>query len=358
MDIRASAPGKIILMGEHAAVYGRPALVAAVNRRVTAVLSSGNAPATIEVAVPQLNVEEEWTCDALREYAGARRRAWLAWRDGSNRLPFADTLDPRPSQLVAVALGEALQAAGETNAFSARLEVRSELPVGAGFGSSAAAASAIVLAVLRAFEVPSPLDLVEELTLEVERRQHGTPSGIDGAAVVRGGVLWASKGDGGLVTEPVQVSYPNFFNCLHVAHTGPAAESTGEVVSAVRRLRESDPARFDAGLDLAASATRQLRDELENPGDRTAVVAGIRRFSAWLHSLGVVPDKVRDAIAQVEAAGGAAKISGAGSLCGPGAGSFLIYHPEHAEGTKLLATLDAFKPMPLRLGAAGARIES
>ncbi|MEO1370147.1 MAG: hypothetical protein AAFX50_23435, partial [Acidobacteriota bacterium] len=124
-----------------------------------------------------------------------------------------------------------------------------------------------------------------------------------------------------------------------------------------------DPGAFEAGLDRAADATRQLRGELESPADRQSgaldgITLSVRTVAAWLAGLGVVPESVRGAISQVEAAGGAAKISGAGSLRGPGAGSVLIYHPEAATAERLLAEQPGLEPMTLRLGAGGARLDS
>ena len=72
--------------------------------------------------------------------------------------------------------------------------------------------------------------------------------------------------------------------------------------------------------------------------------------------LGVVPRQVRSAVRELELAGGAAKVSGAGSLQGPGAGSLLVYHPD--PGTLLD---DVLKPYPfhsVHLGAPGFRQEA
>ncbi len=106
------------------------------------------------------------------------------------------------------------------------------------------------------------------------------------------------------------------------------------------------------------AATCGLRAELGAAVERPErVTALIREHQACLEALGVVPEPVRTLVRRVEAAGGAAKVSGAGSLAGPGAGSLLVYHadPEAAAGWEHLRP---FAHLPVHLGAAGFRRES
>ena len=354
MELSVSAPGKIIVMGEHAAVYGKPALVAAVDRRVEVRYRSSPDLAGLRLLLPQLDVDETWTWKGLRSYAAERRAAWQTWHEDGHRRPFAELLDARASQLIATAVGEALEDADHSPRAGATLEVRSGLPIGAGFGSSAAASAATIQALLLAFGEKAPKERVERLCLEAERRQHGTPSGVDGAAVVRGGLLWTEKDSAGhLLVERVPVLRESFYDRLLIAHSGSAAESTGEVVAAVRRLRGQDQQAFDQALERAAVTTQGLREDLEGRAAEASIVERFRSFSAWLVAIGVVPAPLCRAIDRIEAVSGAAKISGAGSLRGPGAGSFLVYHPRPAVAAEVLGSLEGIEPMNVRLGAEG-----
>ena len=78
----------------------------------------------------------------------------------------------------------------------------------------------------------------------------------------------------------------------------------------------------------------------------------IREHEACLEDLGVVPEEVRSVVRRVEGEGGAAKISGAGSLSGPGAGSLLVYHPD-PERVARWEFLRPFPFYPVHLGAPG-----
>jgi mevalonate kinase len=126
----------------------------------------------------------------------------------------------------------------------------------------------------------------------------------------------------------------------------------------VRAGRDRDPAAYERLFDRMAAATTALRAELALPAESPEhVVALVREHEACLEALGVVPAPVRALVRQVEAAGGAAKVSGAGSLAGPGAGSLLVYHssPERITDWEFLRP---FPVHPVHLGAAGFRRET
>ncbi|MEM9593199.1 MAG: hypothetical protein AAGD06_02990 [Acidobacteriota bacterium] len=358
MTITVSAPGKTILMGEHAAVYGRPALVAAVDRRLRATVGPPDGPGdgwTLEL--PDLGIREEASPQDLLDHARTCREAWEAWA-ADPAVGLGGALGNGPAHLVKIAMGEALGRWVSTPT-AGRLTVTSDVPLGSGFGSSAAASVAVGGALMAAGGRPFDAADLEAFSLDVERRQHGAPSGVDGGTVLRGGVLWAERSaDGGaLRLEPVDIRDPACLSGLRIYHSGPPAEATGEVVAAVRRLRDRDSSAFDRGLNRATAQTADLRRALESSAaDPGAVISSFRGFQGWLESLGVVPEPVRAAVREVVGAGGAAKTSGAGSLSGPGAGSLLVFHPEPA-ALDALPSLGAFERLDLRLGAPGVRLE-
>jgi mevalonate kinase len=363
-----SAPGKLILMGEHAAVYGRPALVAAIDLRLTAAFTPlashpeppapPEPPEDIELDLPQLRHRERVSWPAARSYALLARESWHAYARRPDAAGFRRLRGSDPAHLVKVALGEASESLGEEAPPGLSLRVDSLLPIGSGFGSSAATALAVVAGYLdlRAGKGVD-LVLVERIALEVERRQHGLPSGVDTAAILRGGLVWAQRlPSGALAVEPVAARSP-LLRHLRVYDTGTPPEPTGAVVAAVRERRERDPARCESLLDRMEAVTRAFRAELaRQTEDAPRVVALLREHQACLEELEVVPGPVREAVRRVEAAGGAAKLSGAGSLAGPGGGCLLVYHPE-VERVAGWEWLRPFVHHPVALAAAGLRRE-
>jgi mevalonate kinase len=344
-------------MGEHAVVYGRPALVAALDLRLT-VRIAPRADGAVHLDLPGLGHVEETTWEDLRAYAHAVRESWHAYSRQPAPKRFRAVQRADPAHVVKVALGEA---SGDDDLRGFRglsLRLESELPIGSGFGSSAATAVAVIAGALAFRDIPFDLRQIEQLALEVERRQHGLPSGVDSATVLFGGLLWARKlPAGGLEIERLTVTSP-LLRRLRVYDTGTPAESTGAVVAAVRARRDRDPVAHESLLDRIEAATWGFRAQLEQPVEDAAFTVDlIRECHACLQALGVVSEEVGALIRRVEAEGGAGKLSGAGSLSGPGAGCVLVYHPD----TDRIAAWPFLRSLSfhaVHLGANGLRRET
>lgn len=352
--MRVSAPGKCILMGEHAAVYRRPALVAAVDRRLSVEIEPASG-SQVRLVLPQLGVDEKVFWRDLLAYAATARAAWERYREAPTPAAFRAVRGDDPAHLVKVALGEAAAFLDESDPPGIVLRLDAQIPLGSGFGSSAAAAVTVIGGYLtfRGIE-PSP-GVLERLALEAERRQHGQPSGVDGATVLRGGLLWVCRdASGGLEVEPI-AARPSWLSAVRVFHSGLPRESTGEVVAAVGARVAAEPG-LSAVIDRMETCTRRLRAELERE-ETEEIVELFRDFEACLETLGVVPEPVQTIVRQIEAQGGAAKISGAGALTGTGAGSLLVYHPRPEEIDRW-DFLHKLERLDLRLGAEGFRREA
>lgn len=401
--VRLSVPGKVILMGEHAAVYGRPAVVAAVERRlgVEAAVdaeSGGSARGRVLLNLPDIGVREEHSWPAVEAFANEARRRWREFEAGER--PFRADRDR--SALVRIAVGEALaslvpQESAWLRERSLELRLRSEIAVGAGLGSSAAAAVGVVAAVravagglgraaadggadgnasarrpdaveadrraraaagARGEAASAGIDgrellAIEAAALEVERRQHGFPSGIDSGTVLRGGVLLVRREEGELRFDDLP-RRDWLRREIVIVDSGTPGQTTGDVVTTVRRRVERAPGRMAQALDRIGGAAEAFREALvadRPPAAATAIAAG----HGGLVELGVVPPAVADRIGRVEAAGGAAKISGAGALEGESAGALVCML-----GGRDPATVDGLADLPrvdAPIGADGLRFE-
>ncbi|HYO13776.1 MAG TPA: hypothetical protein VE685_11335 [Thermoanaerobaculia bacterium] len=327
----------------------------AVDLRLTVRLSSSPGSG-VRLDLPGLPHSEEISWAAVLSYARAARERWTDYSREPGPERFSAVRGDDPAHIVKAALGEVLEALGDAEPPGLCLRIDSTLPIGSGFGSSAAAAVAVVAATLAWRRAAVDLPTVERLALEVERRQHGLPSGVDSATILRGGLLWARRTGSGLEIEPVEVRSP-LLSRFRVYDTGMPAEPTGSVVAAVRAQMDRDCAGTEIIFDRIEAAARAFREELARDVEAPArVVELIRKCEVCLEGLGVVPEAVRAVVRRVEAEGGAAKISGAGSLSGPGAGSLLVFHPE-PERMAGWGFLQSFRFHPVQLGAEGLRRE-
>lgn len=343
-------------MGEHAVVYGRPAVVASVGLTARVVLIPRAGGVAIEL--PDIDFRSELAWSEIIDYARGARSAWVEY----SRRPTPETFDRvrgrDPDHLIKVALGEVAEDVALADLEGLTVEVASEIPIGAGFGSSAAMAVGVVAAALEMLDPPADAPRIDRLAMEAERRQHGLPSGVDHRTVLHGGLTWARAGsDGRLEVEQLSAD-SDLLAGFHVFHTGAPEETTGAVVAEVRRRKLEAPERFDGILDRMGRLVIEFYDLLSGaspaPDEVTRVV---RDYERCLEEIGVVPEGVRDVVRRVEAAGGAAKISGAGGLAGPGAGCLLVYWPHRAEDS-LPSELDAYTRHSVTLGVEGLRLET
>lgn len=342
-------------MGEHAAVYGQPALVAAVDPRAhveVAIAAEG-----LEVDLLDLGKTLHTTWEKARAEAERSRRAWQEYVAEPSPSRFAEVGSGSPESLALLSLGELATELEDRYLPPLRMQVRSNLPIGSGFGSSAAIAVAMIGAIQAAVSGEFGFDAIDAMALEVERRQHGLPSGVDHKTVLYGGVVMAVRDSaGGLEISRLKQTSP-ILEQLQVYQTGRPSETTGEVVATVRRRRDEDRDRLDRLFERMGQDVLSYRDVLVGDQDGTETVCElIRDYQRCLEELDVVPSQVRETIREVEARGGSAKISGAGTLTGHSAGCLQVFWPE-GPPAELPAGFRDYQLQPVVLGVEGLRME-
>jgi len=296
----ARSPGKLILSGEHAVVHGAPALVLAVDRTARVDLTpAADSTVTLRLADrPPFTLSLDDLPGRLEETRSRMER----FRKG--QLPIRNVC-PEPEDLLLAALALAPPAQGSD------IHIHSDIPLGAGLGSSAAC----LLALFKALRPDWTDDELYQHALHCEHFQHGRSSGIDVAASLHGGLLWSERG----THTPLNLDPPPAFT---VYDTGRPETTTGECVAAVQSHFPTDHPVWN---DFA-NVTRGLRSALQHQNPE-ATRHAIRQNHRLLTHIGVVPSPVADTVQQIEAAGGAAKICGAGAIRGDDAGMLLSIGP-------------------------------
>ncbi len=243
--------------------------------------------------------------------------------------------------------GTKIAGIGAMNQFLAPGELgsRSDLPIGAGMGSSAAVVAATTVLFENLLGRHKTLEERYDRVRFCERLKHGRAGPIDAAAVVRGGLVRA--GDVGIEIPALPMDHgllrgEGWYWVLH----GRPESSTGECVSKVRTHHGADTALWDA----FAACTHGLLDALVRGScPKTAITENQR----LLERIGVVPEPAQEFIRAAEAAGGAAKICGAGSVKGPHGGVILVHMQDDGMET-FMARYPALKWAKLRMAAKGA----
>lgn len=281
-----SAHAKAILFGEHAVVYGAPAIAVPIHELA--------AEARVESASDGLRIE----CELFSGDASAA---------------------PARLKPVITAIRASLAYSGASDS-RVRVQILSAIPHSRGLGSSAAVAAAIARAVTSWAGVQLTTAGLFDIVQQAERVAHGNPSGLDARAVTSDGAI---RFDFGAVS-PVTIGAPLSFV---LADTGIAG-STAEAVGAVRQRREADPEGMEALLSRLAEIAESAVDVLAI-GDRFLIGAKMNDAHEVLHAIGV-------SSAALDALVTAATESGAlgAKLTGGGLGGCIIalaHSPEHAE---------------------------
>lgn len=303
--MKAIAPGKLILSGEHAVVYGRPALAMAIDRFAESTITATPSD-EISFDLLDLKQNERFTLRALRDMKGRIARNYDLFLNG--QLSIRDVMH-KPIELFEFAFITLLDGL-HLKAEGLNIQTHSNIPIGCGLGSSAASALSLLRGVGHFFRVEFRPDWYLKYSLEVERLQHGHPSGVDSYISLHGGCALFQQGSATPVPLPRDTMY--------LVNTGTPAATTGECVVQVRRQFEHDIIWNDF-----EAVTRRLADAIR-ANHLDGVRACIRENHRLLIRIGVVPPRVQQFIDEIELTGGAAKICGAGSVMGDAAGIVLV----------------------------------
>ena len=278
------AHAKAILLGEHAAVYGAPAL---------AIPLHGLGVAAQAAPAEGVHLESELYTGAASD---APARLW----------PVLTAVRAALDQQDAVA--------------GATVRIRSSIPYERGLGSSAAVAAAVVRAIADLAQNTVDPDTLYTIVQEAERVAHGNPSGLDARAVTATAPIRFQQG----AVAPVEVGSTLVFT---LADSG-ASGSTAQAVAQVRERRSADRAGVDAIIARIAELTEAAAGDLTR-GDPAALGERMSQTHELLTGLGVSDARLDALVAAAAGAGSAgAKLTGGGQ---GGCIIALASSAEHAE---------------------------
>lgn len=275
--------GKLILAGEHAVVYGKPAIIFPINRFCEVKIS------------PVANS-----------------------RDHS--LQIVNNKEDKHG-IVKYTLKEFFKKFKIENKENLQIKINSGIPVGRGFGSSAAVITALVKGLSKYFSISVTPSRLLYFCISCENLVHEKSSGADIYAAWFGKPIYFQTQNGKIVYKILDSDFPTNY---YLIDTGKPLESTGEMVDIVKRSkvkarpRESGkPSLFQKNIDLIEIQTKLLYKILTTSPQQqllsdVSIHETIDKIENCLENLGVVSKKVKRFITALNSQKISAKICGAG----------------------------------------------
>ncbi len=302
--VRTSAHAKLLLFGEHAAVWGYPAL----GLSLTATL-------TLEY--------EEFIPD---NEVSPTSRAWEFWPQEQS--------DPLPDLI------EIFQKLRTNRGLAplppGRLSLASDIPSGGGWGSSAALASAFARLFLPNAPLEGPESL-DEAAREGEKLFHGRPSGIDTALALRQGWWYLERDGDRLNAKALPDRNPPL-----VAGALPRLTTTKDLVNGIAEQRQRDPSGTAQRLATLGELAKQAHVLVRSAHFAPAALGALMQTAqALLAELGVSHPALHSVFEAARHRGSLGeKLSGAG-----GGGAFVMVFPNHDSALAACTALqEAFSP--------------
>jgi len=283
ISAHGSASAKIILFGEHAVVYGQPAVAIPIQDvRASAAVSIDASVSAPIIEAKDLKIETTFGAASYPE----------------SIMPIIKVIELINEKIVK------LPKTGW------RLTIWSKIPIGRGLGSSAATSIAIIRALTKAMmKFISPKELIK-YSFELEKLHHGTPSGIDNTVISLEKPILFRKDH-----EPAAIQSASMF--FVVGDTG-VSKKTVDVVAQVAEAREKNLEQYDRIFNQMGQIARQGSLALKD-GD-------VKKIGKLMNENHTLLQRINVSSPELENLIDAAKAKGAlgAKLCGAGKGGCMV----------------------------------
>ncbi|EDW00995.1 mevalonate kinase [Drosophila grimshawi] len=388
LKFQVHSPGKVILHGEHAVVYQKPALAAVVGLGTKLQLRSQAGSQVASFQLEALNCTVEIELNEFNAFVANFRNKYPSDKLESTAKLMEEvraevakqlerTMGTTPKQhtqraflsIYYLLAGAVLSAPGDQRTLQTgfQVQVETELNVGAGLGSSASYGAALAAAFLilaghfdeNSYLQEENLALISHWAYESERVNHGTPSGVDNTVCTYGGILRFVKGQGFqalCIQKPLSILLVD----------SRISRSTADIVAKVRHLGEEFPQLIEAiwqACEQLVNAAVPLYESFGNAQDDSQKFEKLERLfqinNDLLKAIGVSHPKLEQIFTIAFKRGFFSKLTGAGA-----GGYAIVLLPENYECNevywKLKEELEAagFGVHVTTAGGVGLRVSS
>lgn len=303
--MQSLSPGKLILSGEYAVLYDKPALAVAINRFATTRIIP-EVSKLISLDLLNLRYQKTLTVEMLRaikKRVSAQYKKFL-----KNHCSIKDVLQA-PFELAQFVIIYCLDHLCAHPMKGLSIQTESTIPIGCGMGSSAALVLSVLHAIASYLGLKISTDRYLAMGKEIENLQHGKSSGLDLLTSLHGGCVYFKEDQARVLPAP------RF--SLFVINTGTPEISTGECVAHINKKFKQDAIWQD--FEAITNAFAKLLSQ-ENNFKFSEMQKLIHENHKLLKFIGVVPSKVQQFIGEIEKQGATAKICGSGAISGNSAG--------------------------------------
>ena len=272
MKSKASAPGKVILFGEHFVVYGVKAILCAINKRVTVTAE--------KIKEEKISIKSD-----------------IGDLELELNKPISEINSPlKPFYYLA---NKMIQ----NQSTGIEIKIESDIPLGAGLGSSSACCVAGAAAISKLFSEKTKEEILE-LAIEAERTIFKNTSGADCTVCTYGGIIEYEKEKDFIKIK----SEPNFH--LIIANSN-IKHSTESIVSKVKQFKNEDTERFSK---LCNDESKLIEDVLQLLKENNIQKLGqkVVQNQKYLETIGISNEKLKDMIKIGQESSFGTKITGAG----------------------------------------------
>ncbi len=331
VEVVVSAPGKVTLFGEHAIVYGEPAIVTAISRRLYVKAKLRN-DKNLKISAMDLKIP-----GIILTFISDTGELTLETDYG--RVVSAVSYVKKAIELTAKHVGECR---------GVNIEVRSSMPVGAGLGTSAAVAVATVAAYAYALGYELTKKEIAKLGHKTELEVQGAASPMDTSIATYGGTIYIKPQEPEPIIEHLELTeeYPIVIGYVERKST------TKELVAKVRKLKEKNPEIINPIIKLIGIITKKAKKTLIK-GDVIELGELMNINHGLLDSLGVSTKELNDLVYAARQAGAlGSKLTGAG-----GGGCMIALAPGRVAEVSTAIDILGGQPMDARMSAKGLTIE-
>jgi mevalonate kinase len=308
---QASAPGKVILLGEHTVVYGKPA---------------------IAIPVSQLRAQA-----SIEEFNGSAGEIWI---DAPAVRIYKSISDLPAVHPLRMAVDITLAECGQQQKHGILIRINSSLPIAGGMGSGAAVSCAIIRALSTYLHgIQLDTEKTNRLVFEIEKLHHGNPSGIDNSVITYEQPVFFQK------EQPLEILHVGENFEFLIADTGISSQ-TSVMVDGVRKRFDRNQTRYESVMDEICKLVLEAKFALQN-GDIATVADSMNNNHSLLQELEVSCYSLDRLVRAAHTAGAmAAKLTGAG-----GGGSMIaLVNPETRDHVKeVLVSTGAVRVFPFTL---------